>query len=120
MALLRAAAAAGLHARRLQGPCLLSLLRRFASGATNDAVERAIVVDTLAQVRLLQHKARFSAAPRTCAACSLVLPQLTLLFHAAGNISCVLIANRAAPAVQETRTFRATAGAGRGLDKVHD
>eukprot|EP00878_Enallax_costatus_P018894 GHUV01019917.1.p1 GENE.GHUV01019917.1~~GHUV01019917.1.p1 ORF type:complete len:162 (+),score=31.35 GHUV01019917.1:682-1167(+) len=55
MALLRAAAAAGLHSHASSiGPCLLPLLRRFASGATNDAVERAIIVDTLAQAKKLE------------------------------------------------------------------
>lgn len=34
-------------------PYLLHLMRSFATSATNEAVERTIVVDTLAQVRVL-------------------------------------------------------------------
>lgn len=51
MALLRAAAALCQQSpgSSLGGP-LLHLLRQFATGPTNEAVERTIVVDTLAQV----------------------------------------------------------------------
>lgn len=51
MSLLRAAAALCQQSpgSSLGGP-LLHLLRQFATGPTNEAVERTIVVDTLAQV----------------------------------------------------------------------
>lgn len=52
MVLLRAAVAAGAKTQASSlGPCLLHLLRRFASNSTKELVERTVIVDTLAQVR---------------------------------------------------------------------